>query len=170
VYKISRPRIYAILALSVLIDITIGKRLEIFYARPDFTLICVVFFGLFFGEAFGLESGLAAGLLEDIFCLDFFGINTTALGLTGFAAGLLETKFFKESRMTQFTLMLFFTALSMTVHFIIVLFLSKQLSLDFLEYLSSSIIPSCLYTSLVSVPIFSKFINVFNLKEMEDLL
>ena len=169
-HKINRPRIYCILFIAALINITIGNRFQTFYARPDFVLICVVFFGLYFGEGLGLEVGLVAGLLEDVFALDFFGINAVVLAFTGLAAGLLGTKFFKESRLTQFLLVIFFTAFSMTLHFMIVMLLSKQLSVYFLEFFSSSIVLSSLYTGLASVPIFSKFIDIFRLKEMEDLL
>lgn len=169
-HKINRPLIYCIILSAALINITIGNRFQIFYARPDFVLICVVFFGLYFGEGLGLEAGLAAGLLEDMFALDFFGINAVVLAFTGLTAGLLGSKFFKESRLTQFLLVIFFTAFSMTLHFVIVMFLSKQLSVDFFEYFSGSIVSASLYTSLVSVPVFSKFIDIFRLKEMEDLL
>jgi rod shape-determining protein MreD len=133
-------------------------------------LICVVFFGLFLGPSAGLESGVAAGLLNDMFALDFFGINALTYGLSGLVAGLLSTKVFKESKKTEFAIVFFFTVFSMSLHFMLVLVLSKALSLTFFEYFWSSILPTGLYTGLVAVPIFVKFIDMYDFRELQGLL
>lgn len=169
-HKISRIQILLILVAALYLHLTILNYVKIFGSRPDLMAICVIFFALFFGPAVGLESGIMAGFLKDIFTLDFFGVNTFTLGITGLTAGIIKEKFFKESGRTQFILVLFFTAFSMSLHFMIVSLFSKSTSMNFVEFAAISISPTAIYTALVSLPIFAKFIDIYNLKELEDLL
>ncbi len=168
--KIKRSWIFFLLLIALFLQITILNHLKIFGAKPDIILICVVFFGLFLGSSAGLGAGVAAGLLIDIFVLDFFGINALIYGVTGFLAGLLSTKVFKESKKTEFAIVFFFTVFSMSLHFVLVSAFSRSLNLGYLEYFYSSVIPAGLYTSIVAVPIFVKFIDMYGLKELQGLL
>jgi len=170
VYKISRLRIYFILALALLLHITVLDHIKILGVKPDLLLIVVIFFGLFLGREIGLESGLAAGLFKDLFALDFFGINAFAFALTGFLAGLLGTQFSRESRKTQVLLVMFLTAFSMTLHFIIVSIFSKWIYLDFREYLTGSVIPTCIYTAIVSIPVFFRLMKAYKIKGSEEYI
>lgn len=169
-YKISRPRIYFILALALLLHITVLDHIKILGVKPDLLLIVVIFFGLFLGREIGLESGLAAGLFKDLFALDFFGINAFAFTLTGLLAGLLGTQFSRESRKTQVLLVMVLTAFSMTLHFTIVSIFSKWAYLDFREYLISSIIPTCIYTAIVSIPVFFKLMKAYKIRGSEEYI
>lgn len=169
-YKINRSNIYFILLSALFFQAVLLNHIKIFGARPDLLLTCVVFFALFLGSGAGLESGIVAGLFKDMFALDFFGMNTFILGLTGFAAGILNAKFFKESKLTQLVFVFSFTIFSMILHFMLVRIFSKTIILSLREYLASSIIPTGIYTGIVSIPIFSKFVEIYKLKELEDLL
>ena len=169
-YKISRFAIYLTLASALLLELTVLNYIRIFGSTPDLLLICVVFFALFQGPGVGLEVGIAAGLFQDFFALDFFGINTFVFAVTGLFAGVIQAKFFKESRMTQSILVIFFTVFSMALHYMLVSVFSKYSSLNFSDYLITSIMPVAVYTALVSIPIFGKFIEMYNLKEPEDFL
>lgn len=168
--KIKRSQIYLILLVALLLHLTLLNHIKIYGAKPDLILLCVVFFGLFLGPGAGLESGAFAGILCDMFTLDFFGINALVYGLSGLVAGLLGDKVFKESKRTEFAIVFFFTVFSMTLHFIIVSILSRSIGLTFFEYFFTSMLPSGLYTALVSVPIFVKFIDMYNFKELQGLL
>jgi len=170
VYKINRIYVYVILLIALFIHLTVLDYVKIFGAKPDIMLACVIFFGLFAGAGMGLESGIAAGLMKDLYSLDFFGINTFVFALTGLLAGMLSTNFFRESKRTQGLLVLFFTIFSMTMHYVLVSVFSKWLDLRFSEYLFTSIIPAGIYTSLVAVPIFSRFIAMYDPREIEELL
>jgi rod shape-determining protein MreD len=131
---------------------------SIFGIKPDLLLIFIVFFGLFLGWETGLESGIIAGFLKDIFTFYNFGVNAFIFGLMGFLAGILNTKFFKESKTTQIFLVLFFAVFS------------KFFLAGWHECLLTYILPAGIYTALVSIPIFSKLIVVYGLKEHEDFL
>lgn len=168
--KVNRAQGLIILLAALFLQLTIVNRIKIFGAEPDLMLICVIFFALFFGRGTGLECGIAAGFLRDIFSLDFFGINAFTLGITGLVAGMLNEKFSKESGRTQFVLVGFLTMFSMSVHFMLTALFSRSMALNFAEFLAISVIPSGLYTAVVSLPVFAKFIDVYNLKELEDLL
>ncbi|MCM8760592.1 MAG: rod shape-determining protein MreD [Candidatus Omnitrophica bacterium] len=169
-YKIGRAKIYFVLLAAVFIHLTILDHARIAGVKPDIVLICVAFFGLFLGPAAGSEAGLFAGLLEDIFSLNYFGINTFVLALAGFFAGSLSTKFSRESKRSRFALVLLLGICAMSLYFVLVSAFSKSLSLTFAEYFAHSILPVSLYTSFVSVPIFLKFIGMYGLSDDQEYL
>ena len=158
------------LIIAVFIQATILNYFNIFGVKADVVLVCVVFFGLFLGPASGLEAGFIAGFLQDLLALDFFGINTVVMGTTGLLAGVINEKVFKESGSTRIILVLFFVFFSMTLHFFLASIFSKYLNIGFAEYFANSIVPAGIYTSLVSVPILSKFADIYALKDMEELI
>lgn len=169
-YKINRFHIYIVLISALFLQVTVLNFLAIFGVKPDLVLISVIFFGLFLGPGAGLEFGLVAGLLKDIFALDYFGINAFIFCLTGLIVGVVNTRFFKESRMTQFVLVFSFTIFSMVLHYFLVYIFSRSLNINLADYLIISVLPASIYTSLVAIPIFSRFISMYNLKEQEELL
>lgn len=169
-HKISRFQIYLVIFAALILQVGAINRTEIFGTKPDLMLIVVVFLGLFFGAGTGLESGLAAGILKDIFAFDFFFANTLTLGVTGLIAGLISSKFFKESKKAEFLLVASFTVLSMSFHFMLTFFMPGSIAIRYSEFLFSAIIPACLYTGLASVPLYAIFIKIFNLKEADDYL
>ncbi|MDO8524909.1 MAG: rod shape-determining protein MreD [Candidatus Omnitrophota bacterium] len=169
-YKIARFQIYLILAAAIFLQGGLLNYVKILGAKPDLILICVIFFGLFLGPAAGLESGFAAGMMKDIFALDFLWINAFILGITGLTAGAVNTKFFKESKRADFVFVFLFTVFSMALHYAIVLLLSNSMSFGFSEFFVSSVIPSAFYTAFVSIPVYVKLLDIYNLKEAEDYL
>jgi len=169
VHKVKRVNIYLVLLAMLFLHLTVLNYLKIFGAEPDLMLICVVFFGLFLGTNAGLEIGLIAGALKDIFALDFLGINAFVFGLVGVLAGAVSMKFSKESKMAQLIAVFSFTIFSMSLHFVLFSIFSK-VNFSFSENLITSIIPTAVYTSLVSIPIFSRFINRYNLRGIEEFL
>lgn len=161
---------YLLLLLILFLQVTVMDRIRMFGAKPDTMLIYVVFFGLFFGSGIGLETGIAAGLLQDLFALDFFGINTLILGITGLLAGALNTKFFRESRMTQSLLVLFFTAFSILLHYAVVSNFLGPSVLRPAEYILFPMLPACVYTGLLSLAAFPVLMGMYGLREPEDFL
>lgn len=156
--------------LALLVNATVLDHFRIFGARPDLMIVCVTFFGLFLGRAAGLETGLVAGLLTDIFSLDYFGINLFVYGATGFLAGALKTSFVKESKRTQALTVFLCTAFSMCLHFSLASAFSRSIGFGFLEYLTTCVMPAGVFTSVISVPIFMKLSEMYNLREEDDLL
>jgi rod shape-determining protein MreD len=156
--------------IALLVQATILWHFRISGARPDLMIICVTFFGLFLGRSAGLETGVVAGAMTDLLSMDYFGINMFVYGITGLLAGSLRSGFVKESKRSQAMLVFFCTAFSMCLHFCFASAFSRSVSFRFSEYFMASIIPVGLYTAGVSVPVFMKFIDMYHLKEQDDLL
>lgn len=169
-YTVKRLPIYAALFFALILQMTVLNYLRIFGAAPDLLLITVIFFGLFFGAGAGLESGIIAGILKDVFALDFFGINMFICALTGLLAGALNTKFSREAKSTQFVLTLSFTAFSMISRILLASVFSRFHMLYFWEYIFASVLPVSLYTAAVSIPVFARFIAIFNLRTREEFI
>ncbi len=130
----------------------------------------VIFCGIFFGWELAAEAGFAGGLLKDIFSAGTFGCNTLTLVFTGLIAGALSQKFFRESKSTQVFLIFLFTITSMFIHYALVSFLSKTSYISPYEYIFNLIIPSSIYTSIVSAIVFPILINKLELKKQEEFL
>jgi rod shape-determining protein MreD len=161
---------YLLLALSLVLQLTAVDFIKIFDAKVDLMLLLVIFFGLFFGGSAGLEAGFAAGLCKDILSLGTFGINTLVLSVTGLVVGILSPKFFKESRMSQAFLVFAFAIFSMLFHYMADLFVLKITYIRASEYMWALIIPSSLYTAIVSIIIFPLLIHKYHLEEREEFL
>jgi rod shape-determining protein MreD len=168
--KVKRFPFYVILTAAFTLQLTLLDRIRILDAEPDLLLLLVAFSGVFYGWGPGLEAGVISGLLKDIFSTDIFGINTLALSITGFLIGGLSPKFFKESRVTQVFLVFIFSLVSMFIHYTLSSFLSDIRFIDLSEYLFGLIIPSAIYTSILSAIIFPVLMKKFRLKEQEDFV
>jgi rod shape-determining protein MreD len=162
VHKVNRVYIYLALIGALFVHVTVLNNFKIFGAKPDLLLICVVFFGFFLGGRYGLEIGLAAGFLTDMFTLDAIGVNALVLGSTGFLVG--------ESKMTQILIVFFSSTFSMTLHFIVSRLVFRSINLSMGEYFAGSVIQSSVYTTIVSMFIFPKLIDLYNLKDDRQLL
>ncbi len=169
-HKIGRLQIYLVLALTLFVHLILLDHIKIFGIKPDLMLIPVIFFGLFLGAGKGLEAGLAAGLLKDLFAIDFFGINACVIGLTGLLAGVLGTKFSREFGKTQILLVIFLTAFSMTLHYALASIFLKWSCLGFGEYFAGFVLPTSIYTALVSIPILFKLMNMYEIRGSEEYL
>ncbi len=169
-HKVGRFKVYFILFMALLAQATVIWHFRISGARPDLMIVCVTFFGLFFGRPAGLETGIVAGALTDLFSMDYFGINMFVYGITGLLAGSLRSSFVKESKRSQALLVFFCTAFSMCLHFCLASAFSRLVSFRFSEYFTACIMPVGLYTAVVSIPVFMKFIDMYHLKEQDDLL
>lgn len=169
-HKIKRAHIYLLIFAALILQTGFLNDLKILGSKPDLMVACVIFFGLFLGSNMGLEAGLAAGFLKDIFALDYFWINTFTLGMTGLVVGAISAKFFKESKRAEFIIVLVFTVLSMSLHYLLTLLFSKYLVIGYREYFFNSIIPGSIYTGLLSIPLYAIFINLYSLKEVDDFL
>ncbi|MDP2929977.1 MAG: rod shape-determining protein MreD [Candidatus Omnitrophota bacterium] len=168
--KISRFSLYLSLIAAFLIQLLFLDYVKIAQVKPDLMALLVIFFSIFFGPGIGLEAGFAAGLFKDIYSLDIFGVNTLTLSLTGLAAGIVSPKFFRESKLTQTMLVFIFSALYMTIHCFAALLILKITYTNLPEYLFGLILPSSLYTTVISFFIFPILINRYRLKKNEEYL
>lgn len=93
-----RPLVWGLVVLLALVlQATIVPLISIRGVRPDLLLIIVVSSGLLLGKAQGVGMGFFAGLLQDLASGNIFGLNTLSKLATGYFAGSLERKVFKEN-------------------------------------------------------------------------
>jgi rod shape-determining protein MreD len=166
----TRPRIYAILFLFVAIEVSVLDWAQISGAKPDLVLILVMFAGLFLGPSRGLETGIAGGILKDLFSAGLFGMNAFVFGLTGFLIGVLNNSFFRESDMNRFFLVFIASVFAMALRYAAFLFVTKNVNITFADYLATSVLPVCLYTVIVAVPVFRKLLASSRFKEEQEFL
>jgi len=157
--------IAAFLAQLLFID-----QIKIGPVKPDLLIVLVIFFAIFFGPAVGTEAGFVSGLLKDIYSLDIFGVNIVLLALTGLVTGLLSPKLFRDSKPTQYSLVFASSLVYMTAHYYISSLIMHITYVTLPEYLYGLILPSSLYTSLLSIPVFSVLIGRYRLKETAEYL
>jgi len=169
-YKMKRLHIYSILVVAFLIHMTVLNYIEIAGAKPDLILMCVIFFAIFLGPAIGFETGLVAGLAQDLLTFDYFWVNTFILASAGLAAAIVSDNLFRESRATQFLLVFLSVCLSSSLHFFIFSAVSKNSNFNFYGFFLNSVIPTAIYTTAVSIPVFIRFIDMFKLREQDEFL
>jgi rod shape-determining protein MreD len=168
--KINRYSLYAVLICAFLIQILFLDHVKIAFVKPDLMVILVVFFAIFFGPAAGVEAGFLCGLFKDIYSLDIFGANVLMLSLTGLTVGILSPKLFRESKLTQALLVFISSLLYMIVHFFVSSFILKITYVTLPEYLYGLILPSSLYTAILSLLIFPILVNKYRLKDNVEYL
>ncbi|MDR3562859.1 MAG: rod shape-determining protein MreD [Negativicutes bacterium] len=93
-----RPLIWGLLAvLFLIIQATLLPLIAINGIRPDLLLLVVVSSALLLGKEQGVGLGFFSGLLQDLASGNIFGLNVLAKIVTGYLAGAMERKVFKEN-------------------------------------------------------------------------
>ena len=84
-----------LIVLTLVFQATLVPMIAIKGIRPDLLLIIVVSSALLLGQDQGIGMGFFAGLLQDL-ASGIFGINILSKIATGYLAGSMERKVFKE--------------------------------------------------------------------------
>ncbi|MBP2644678.1 MAG: rod shape-determining protein MreD [Firmicutes bacterium] len=92
-----KPLVFGIgIVVAFIIQTTLLPLISIKGVQPDLLLIIVVSGGLLVGKEQGVGLGFFSGLVQDLASGTVFGVNTLSKIATGYAAGTLERKVFKE--------------------------------------------------------------------------
>lgn len=86
-----------LLIIALILQATLVPLIAVQGIRPDLLLLAVVSSGLLLGKEQGVGIGFFAGLLQDLASGNIFGLNVLSKMTTGYVAGLLERKVFKEN-------------------------------------------------------------------------
>lgn len=165
-----RAQIYILLFAAVFAHVVFPGIFQIGGARIDLVLVITVFSSVYFGWVSGLEVGLVGGLFKDLFALDVFWTNSFVMGMTGLAAGLLSSKLNRDSRMTQSILVLLANSFLMLIHCGVSSFFLRSVYIQVPSYFWNSVLPSSIFTALVSIPVFGWLSTIYGPGEREDLL
>ena len=153
-------------ALFILIPLALQTslfpHLSLFGVIPNLVLITTVCYGLLQGIRPGLYFGLLAGLCLDLAGSGVLGINITTLGLLGFGAGYLERLVFKGYLVIPLCAVLVGTMIAELFTYGILLAFGWRV--EFLSFLSASLLPLCLYNLVLTAPVY------YGLKKGLDLI
>lgn len=93
-----KPFVWAlVVVVTLLIQATLLPLIAVNGVKPDLLLLVVVSSGLLLGREQGVGMGFFAGLLQDLASGNIFGVNALSKTATGYVAGLMERKVFKEN-------------------------------------------------------------------------
>jgi rod shape-determining protein MreD len=83
-------RIAALIAFTVLIQISVVSEVPVFGVSVDLSPLVVVFIGLLCGAMVGAATGFAVGLLIDVALLQTLGVSSLIFTVIGYWAGRLR--------------------------------------------------------------------------------
>lgn len=166
-----RVRIYLLLMLAIFLHITILDRFRIFNSKPDIVFTLVIFSGLFLGPRIGLEVGIVSGFLRDLFTVGTFGLSAVIFGIAGYLVSKIGPKVYRELKLTQFVLVFTFYLLAASAHHALKFVVMTDSSLlrdcvpTYWEFFTGSFLPTSIYTSVISLPLFGVLMRYFGFEE-----
>lgn len=169
-HTVSRPKMYTVLFAAIFLQFTVSRYLALGGVKPDLVIMCVIFFGLYFGSAAGFEAGLVAGFFQDVFVLDYFGVNALLYGATGLYTGVVTGNFTKDTASARFLLVAFISALSMAAHFVLAAVLSPYHALSLIDYIRGTVLPGTVLTAVFAVIAYPRLVRMFRIREREEFI
>ena len=139
------------LIFTVVLQTTVCNWISIFNITPDFLLIFLCYQAFRRGPAFGALFGFIIGFSSDIYSpVEWLGVRTIAMTLTGFLVGQLEERFLTLNLIPRIATLafacLFCDLLSLSLST-----LSKQ---EITHIFLTRSIPECLYTFIFGGVVF----------------
>jgi len=148
-----KGRKYLLLVLFPLaLQTVVFPRLSLFGAVPNLILLITICYGLLEGIRPGLYLGLLGGLSLDLAGSGILGINIIALGVLGSGAGYLEKIVVKGYLLVPLCLVQLGTVLAELFSYCILRAFGWRI--DFLSFLGSTLLPSCLYHLILTGPVY----------------
>lgn len=86
---------------GVIFFVQVGLSSFISWHTPPLVLISLVYFSLLRGPFFAFFLGIYLGLLTDVFSSQLFGLSAIIYAFEGVVFGLLSSKLFRDSLLTQ---------------------------------------------------------------------
>ena len=126
--------------------------LQIFGIAPNIAIIIVVSFALLRYEMEGAAIGFFAGLLQDIFFGVVLGLNAFLYMVIGYFSGKPFKEFYAENYLLPVVLVGISTLFFNFAYYIFVFLFRGRL--DFLYYMWSIILPSTLYNTAITLPVY----------------
>ncbi len=141
-----------------------GISLAIKGVSPILVLSLLVPFASFFSPIMSAVAGFLCGAVLDSISADCYCFNTLALLVLSVLANLLATHIFNRNLKATLSLCLLIAVLYHIFYWLLFIAFSISFS-DNLRYLLQMAFPSCVYTSVISLPfyfIFGKLSLKFN--------
>lgn len=124
-----RPFVWGLLIIMTLVlQATLVPLIAIKGIRPDLLLLIVVFSALLLGKDQGVGMGFFAGLLQDLASGNIFGLNILSKIATGYFAGSMERKVFKEKALLPVLAIILATIFNSSLKLLILFILGYHLN------------------------------------------
>lgn len=145
-----RMFIWGLLLLTALVlQATLVPLIAVQGVRPDLLLLAVVSSGLLLGKEHGVGIGFFAGLLQDLASGNVFGVNVLSKMASGYIAGLLERKVFKENILLPILAIVLATLFNGAITILLMLIFGHKL--DLLSA-AMSVAETALYNAILAAP------------------
>ncbi len=138
---------------------TILQNFSVFSVLPNTTLILIISYSLLRSEYESSIFGFTAGLIFDLFFGQYVGFFTLIGTIIGFTASKPFTNLYRDSFLPPIVTVLVVSFFYEIIFYTINAFVYGYVS--FLNYLYMFIIPTVIY-SVVVTPIIFKFISIIN--------
>ena len=144
-----------IIIINFILQTTIFSYIEFWGVRPNASIILIVSFAIFRYDGEGAIIGFFTGLLQDIIFGSVIGVHAF-LGMTiGYFCGKPFKDFYAENYLLPLFLVFVSTLFYEFAYYIITFFFRGKLDMFF--YLKRIILPSIIYTALLSIPAYRFF-------------
>lgn len=118
---------------------------------PDVVLIGVVYLGIKKGKITGSVGGFVSGLILDIFSFSFIGLMALSKSVAGFVSGFFHDEAKVERYLGSYIFVLIVTFVSLFNNSVYYMIYFQGTSLETVDILIRYIIPTTVYTALISV-------------------
>ena len=147
-----------ILFLNFTLQTTLFQSIGIMEIKPNTALIIVVSYAILREDVEGCIIGFFAGLLQDIFFMDFIGLQALLFAVTGYLCGKPFRDFFRENYWMPLGLTVV-AVFSYEFAFYVLRFLLFR-QFDVLFYIRRIILPETFYTAVLVIPIYKLLYGV----------
>lgn len=153
-------RLAGLLLGALIVQAVIVPRIAIKTAKPDLILIVIATYAFLEGPSAGSITGFFGGLLKDLITVGGSGINILTMTIVGYLSGLFERNLF-GSRSVLAMLIMFVVSSFSQLLYALALFIFGE-PMDLWLAVRFVILPSAIYTSLVTLFIFSILIKILS--------
>lgn len=118
---------------------------------PDIVLLVLVYISIKEGKLWGITAGFFAGLIIDLLAGSFLGLLALSYTITCFVIGIFKDENEKYLKNINFILLTGLASLITNIFYFEIFFQSAASSISMVEVMYKYILPSVIYTMLISV-------------------
>lgn len=155
-----------VVLINFILQTTLFHHLAIQSIFPNTALIIVVSYALLRGSKEGCIAGICTGLLFDIFYGTAMGYYAILFLGICFFTGRSQKNFYRENYLLPILFCSIAAGIFETIHFITELLLRKDG--DILFFLVKVLLPTIVYTAVVTVPIYRVLFGINEWLELKE--
>ena len=157
-----------IVFINFILQSTIYEYIEIRDIKPNVAILIIITYAMLRGDVEGAILGFFAGLLQDMYTGRVIGMHAFLGTLTGYFCGKPFKDFYLENYMLPLLLTIVVTFLyEIIFYFMSFLFLGR---IELAHFLRKIIIPTTIYTAVLSVPLYRMMYSINSRLETHENL